>query len=137
MKNNNEISERYNLLLLKYPLIIIPLGKKLPLKGVVGLIDWWLMGELTKIVKDEKFKCNYGELLLFFSNNLKINKNFLLFGLGNHNILEKSGLEILAEDLKKSLEQLKVKNFALLVSDDIEKTILSKFFKDFAIDIYV
>lgn len=137
MKNNSEIPKRYRLLLLKYPLIIIPLAKKLPLEGFAGLMDWWMRGELTRIIKEEKFKCNYGDLLLFFSDKLRENKNFLLFGLGNHDLSEKFALERFAVDLKKGIESLKVKNFALLISSDIDESILNKFFKEFAIDIYI
>lgn len=136
MKNNDDVIKRYNLLQLQYPLIVVPLAKRLPFDGATGLLDWWLKGELTRIVKNGKFKCDYGELMLYFSNNLKLNKNFLLFGLGNHNIHQKNILEIFAEDLKKGLESLKIKNFALVFSYDIEKSVLNRFFKEFAIDIY-
>lgn len=137
MNNKSEIPKRYKLLLLNYPLIIIPLVNKLPLQGLTGLVDWWMKGELTQIIKDKKFKCDYGELLLFFSDSLRVNKNFLLFGLGNHDLSDKQALEKFAEDLKNGIKALKVKNFALLSDNTINEMLLNKFFKEFAIDIYI
>ncbi len=137
MKNHSEIPKKYKLLMWNYPLIIIPLVNELPLQGITGLIDWWMGGELTHIIKDGKFKCNYGEQLLFFSDRLRVNKNFLLFGLGNHNLLEKSALEKFSEDLRGGIRSLKVKSFALLLNyNGIDEQLLSRFFKEFAIDIY-
>ncbi|MCX7770472.1 MAG: hypothetical protein N2202_05250 [Proteobacteria bacterium] len=136
MKNINEIPKRYNLLVQKYSLIVITVSNALPLNGIVGLIDWWLFGEITKIIKTGRFSCNYGELLLFFSDNLYQNNNFLLFGLGNNTLMDKHILDRFVNDLKVSLESLKVKNFALLINDGNE-SYLNKVFKEFAIDVYV
>lgn len=113
-----KIPDRYNLLINSYPLLVIAINKNsLPLKGIAGILDWWLCGDITLLIKNGKFNCNFMETTLLVTNRIKKNKMFLLFGMGENNFGNELFLSKFIEELKKRLTNLKAKNVALLLPD--------------------
>ncbi len=136
MEQSKEIPLRYKLLNTYYPLIVIALGTKLPFDGILFYLDFWLKGELTKIVKDRIREGKHGEMVLFISNVLRINKNFLIYPF---NLMEEMDLEKFLNNLKIRIDDLKIKSFALVIEGltQSSKSFIEKKFKGYAIELIV
>lgn len=134
------VTDKYLLHAISYPLVLLVCDRQmLPLCPPIGIIDWWLKGELTKLFTSGKFKANEGEVLLFTTTRFKKNKNFLLFGIGDINDLSSEKGEHLLFKLKNQLSSLNLKNFLLVPSKNLlkESDFLKKYFKNFLVDLYL
>jgi len=136
MEKSKEIPSRYKLLNNPYPLIVVTLGTKLPLDGVLFYLDFWLKGELTKIVKEKIREGNHNEMLLFISNVLRVNKNFLICPF---DLFQEVDLEKKLNNIKNMIDDLKIKSFALVVYGVTQslKSFIEKKFKGYAVELIV
>jgi len=136
MEKSKEIPLRYKLLKTSYPLIVIILGTKLPFDGALFYLDFWLKCELTKIVKDKIRERKHSEMVLFISNALRINKNFLICPF---NLVQEMDLEKILNNIKVRIDDLKIKSFALVMEGVTQssKSFIEKKFKGYAVELIV
>lgn len=91
-----------------------------PLLGQSSLLDWRVNGRLSRLIQSQRFEGDFEDVLLLPSEGRVKSNDILLIGLGPKTAFETSRISSLIEKLLKTLDQMKVKDFTICLSDLIE-----------------
>lgn len=111
---------------------------ELPLKPPTVYLDWYLKGEITRLIVNKKIDLNKREVFLYSSNYITFCKNFIFYNIGSKEEIEDNPLYFLLGPLEETLQKLKVNSFFLIPSKNLYSKIndLMEFFKKYHWDYY-
>jgi hypothetical protein len=91
-----------------------------PPKGFAGIIDWYLNGHISYLIKYSYFKADLGEIGLLISESRTAQQGVLLMGMGNRQKLHASLIERSVEKAVEVLDGLRGRRIILnpFFSDD-------------------
>jgi hypothetical protein len=87
--------------------------EKEPLRGITGLVDWRLLGKLSKLIIDDFFYGKQNETLLFLPGNRLPVQYVIVMGLGKKKDLTKQTASNALSNMIVKTEQLKARQIIM------------------------
>jgi len=97
---------QYNTLVLTY------FSDERPLRGLSGLVDWRLNGNLSRMVQSGRLTGNWGEQLLYPQAGRLPFRNIVMFGLGDRSRFGSTRFKEISNRILRTLMRLECSSFA-------------------------
>ncbi len=89
------------------PIVLLLFDERLPLHGYLGIVDWELCGEISRMIAERKFEGKEkAKMIVYLRNSCYHGRKVLMYGLGKKSALTSKKLSMLTEDLLGVLSKL-------------------------------